>query len=92
MVAVPKRPVIPAAVVSDPSVMSGAPVVRGTRVQASTILAYLRAGHSRREIFEDYPSLPVDGIDAVIAWAEATYGRDCLMQRGRPIEGPLSDR
>jgi uncharacterized protein (DUF433 family) len=56
--------------------MSGAAVVRGTRVQAETILTYLRAGHSSREIFEDYPSLPVDGIGAAIAWAEATYGPD----------------
>ncbi len=72
-----KRPIVPAEIVSDPSVMSGAPVVRGTRVQAETILTYLRAGHSNREIFEDYPSLPIDGINAVIAWAEATYGPDC---------------
>jgi len=56
--------------------MSGAPVVRGTRVQAETILTYLRAGHTSREIFEDYPSLPIDGIDAAIAWAKATYGPD----------------
>jgi len=71
-----KTTLIPAEVVRDPSVMSGAPVVRGTRVPAETILTYLRAGHSHREIFEDYPSLPVDGIDAVVAWAEATYGPD----------------
>ena len=76
MVAIRKRPMIPAQIVSDPSIMSGAPVVRGTRVQAETILAYLRAGHSTREIFESYPSLPIDGIDAAIAWAEATYGSD----------------
>jgi uncharacterized protein (DUF433 family) len=61
-------------VVSDPTVMSGDPVVKGTRVPAETIVAYLRAGHSPREIFEDYPSLPTDGIDAVIRWAEAIYG------------------
>jgi uncharacterized protein (DUF433 family) len=56
--------------------MSGAPVVTGTRVQAETIVTYLRTRHSRREIFEDYPSLPIGGIDAVIAWAEATFGPD----------------
>jgi uncharacterized protein (DUF433 family) len=50
--------------------------VKGTRIPAETILAYLRGGHSHREIFEDYPSLPVDGIDAVIQWAETTYGPD----------------
>lgn len=72
-----KRPAISAEVASDPSVMDGAPVVRGTRIPAETIVAYLRAGHSHQEIFEDYPSLPVDGIDTVIAWAEATYGPSC---------------
>ncbi|WP_431206511.1 DUF433 domain-containing protein [Bradyrhizobium betae] len=61
-------------VVSDPTVMSGDPVVRGTRILAETILSYLRADCSPEEIFRDYPSLPVDGIDAVARWAETTYG------------------
>jgi len=69
-------PATKAEIVSDPTVMSGDPVVKGTRVPAETIIAYLRAGHSPREIFEDYPSLPTDGIDAVIRWAEATYGAE----------------
>lgn len=69
-------PRVRAEVVSDPSVMSGEPVVRGTRVPARTIVAYLRGGYDARQIFEDYPSLPVDGIEAVIRWAEETYGAD----------------
>jgi uncharacterized protein (DUF433 family) len=48
--------------------MSGAPVVGGTRILAETIMAYITAGHSDSEIFEDYPSLPVDGVDAVRRW------------------------
>lgn len=71
-------PRIKAEVVSDPSVMSGEPVVRGTRVPAQTIIAYLRSGYDASQIFEDYPSLPVDGIDAVRCWAEATYGAGWL--------------
>jgi uncharacterized protein (DUF433 family) len=55
-------------VVSDPSVMSGELVVRGTRVPAATIAAYLAAGRTDREVFEDYPSLPVDAIEAVRRW------------------------
>ena len=69
-------PMMRAEVVCDPTVMSGDPVVRGTRVPAETIIAYLRAGHSAREIFEDYPSIPIDGIEAVIRWAEAAYGAE----------------
>ncbi|WP_049766164.1 DUF433 domain-containing protein [Rhodopseudomonas palustris] len=69
-----QTPPTTAEVTRDPSIMSGEPVIKGTRVPAETIVAYLRGGHSAQEIFEDYPSLPVDGIDAVIRWAEATYG------------------
>jgi uncharacterized protein (DUF433 family) len=63
-------------VVSDPTVMSGEPVVRGTRILAATIVSYLRSDCPAEEIFRDYPSLPVDGIEAVVRWAEATYGPD----------------
>ncbi|MDQ6437850.1 DUF433 domain-containing protein [Mesorhizobium sp. LHD-90] len=76
MTALTSKPVVKSEVVRDSSIMSGDPVVRGTRVPAMTIVAYLRAGRSSREIFEDYPTLPVDGIDAVIAWAEAELGPD----------------
>jgi DNA-binding GntR family transcriptional regulator len=67
---------LPTEVVSDPTVMSGEPVVRGTRILARTILNYLRSGHRAEEIFKDYPSLPIDGIDAVKRWAQMTYGPD----------------
>jgi uncharacterized protein (DUF433 family) len=69
----------PAEVISDPSVMGGAPVIRGTRIPAVTIAAYLQAGRTDREVFEDYPSLPVDGIEAVRRWQKS------------PITSPASD-
>ena len=87
MVAQKKFPVSPAGVVLDPSIMSGEPTVRGTRILAETIVAYLRAGHSKREIFEDYPTLPVDGIEAVKAWAEANYGPDWMNKAPPPGYG-----
>lgn len=74
MVFLAGKPKIASRVMRDPSIMSGAPVVRGTRVPALTIVAYLRAGHSDQEVFEDYPTLPVDGIDAVRQWAEVELG------------------
>ena len=78
------RPRMPAQVVSDQSVLGGTPVVRGTRVPAETILAYLRAGRSPQQIFEDYPSLPVDGIGAVIAWGELHRLREPEFQNPNP--------
>lgn len=59
----------PAEVVSDPEVLGGMPCIRGTRVPAETIADYLRGGASPTDILNDYPSLPNDGIEAVIRWA-----------------------
>jgi uncharacterized protein (DUF433 family) len=74
MAAPSRTAVVTVEVVSDPTVMSGEPVVRGTRILAATILSYLRSECPAEEIFRDYPSLPVDGLDAVVRWAETTYG------------------
>jgi uncharacterized protein (DUF433 family) len=90
MVARNRKPAATAEVVSDPNVMSGDPVVRGTRIPAETIVAYLRAGRTSREIFEDYPTLPVDGIAAVAAWAERTYGVNWLRSPPPPRSGGRS--
>jgi uncharacterized protein (DUF433 family) len=78
MIAAAPKSRLPAQIVTDESILGGAPVVRGTRVPAGTIVAYLRAGHSAQDILEDYPSLPLDGIDAAIAWAEERFGPDWL--------------
>jgi uncharacterized protein (DUF433 family) len=69
MVLTKARPVLPAEVHSNPDIMGGMPCVRGTRVPAMTIVAELRAGSSRMDIFHHYPSLPIDGIEAVERWA-----------------------
>jgi len=74
MVALRRTPQIKAEVISDPTVMSGDPVIRGTRVLAESVVAYLRAGYTHQQIFEDFPTLPIDGIDAVEEWAEQTIG------------------
>ncbi|MAU97699.1 MULTISPECIES: DUF433 domain-containing protein [Aurantimonadaceae] len=42
---------------------------------ARTILAYLQAGRSDVEIFEDYPTLPAEGVRAVRAWTEGLGSR-----------------
>lgn len=76
MLAHTKTSVAPAVVITDPAVMCGMPVVRGTRVPAQTIVEYLRDGYTAEDIFMDYPSLPLDGIEAVIRWADSVLGSD----------------
>ncbi len=63
------KPALAAEVHSNPDILGGMPCVRGTRVPAMTIVAYIRDGYSDFDIFRDYPSLPIDGIGAVRRWA-----------------------
>ena len=58
-------------VICNPSILSGMPVVSGTRIPAETVLAELQTGKSRFDIFRSYPSLPADGIDACLSWEKS---------------------
>ncbi len=44
-------------ITSDPDVMSGAPVFKGTRVLAQTLIEYLEAGDSIDDFLEGFPSV-----------------------------------
>ncbi len=53
---------------SDPSVLHGQVVVKGTRVPVSVILDCLAAGMSPEAILADYPSLTPEGVRAAAAY------------------------
>jgi len=57
---------------ADPAVMSGAPVFKGTRVLAQTLIEYLEAGDSIDDFLEGFPSVT---RDQVIAFLEETKAR-----------------
>jgi len=63
-----RRRFLPAEIVSDPGILGGIPCFRGTRVPAETIRIMVADGCSKREIFEHYPSLPTDFMDALQQW------------------------
>lgn len=44
-------------VIRDPSIMSGEPTFRGTRVLIRTLFDYIEAGHSLERFLEGFPSV-----------------------------------
>ena len=54
---------------SDPSVLVGKPVVRGTRLSVDFLLDLAAAGWTEQQILENYPSLTREGLRAVFAYA-----------------------
>ena len=55
---------------SDPEIMGGTPVFRGTRVPVQTLLDYLEAGHSLAEFLDDFPSVTREQAIAVLEHAK----------------------
>jgi uncharacterized protein (DUF433 family) len=66
------------AVVSDPHILSGTPVIKGTRVPVYAVAAQVAAGVSPERIREDYPSLEDEKIELAAIYAKANP------LRGRP--------
>jgi len=55
----------------DRAICHGKPVIRGTRVQVSTILGALGAGDSIETVLEDYPTMSREDVNAALMFAGA---------------------
>ena len=53
-------------IVSDPDVMGGTPVFRGTRVPVQTLVDYLEAGDSISEFLKGFPTVSREQVVAVL--------------------------
>jgi len=56
-------------IVSNPKVMLGKPVIRGTRITVEMILERMAAGQTEDDILLAYPHLSKAGIRAALAFA-----------------------
>ena len=54
---------------SDPDILAGKPVVKGTRLAVEFLLGLLGAGWTQDQILANYPTLTPEGLRAVFAFA-----------------------
>jgi uncharacterized protein (DUF433 family) len=60
-------------IVYDPEVLTGKPVLKGTRLSAEFVLDLLAAGWDYRALQANYPNLTEERIRAVLAYAADTF-------------------
>lgn len=53
---------------SDPSVLIGKPVIKGTRIAVEFLLQLLAEGWTEEQILENYPTLTRESLQAVFAF------------------------
>ncbi len=54
---------------SDPDVLTGKPVLKGTRLSVDFILNLLASGWTENRILDNYPTVSKDSLHAVFAFA-----------------------
>ena len=60
---------------SDPEVLLGKPVVKGTRLAVEFILGLFAEGWTQKQVIENYPNLTEESLRAVFAFA-----RECMKE------------
>ena len=60
----------------DPDVLTGKPVVRGTRLSVEFVIGLLADGWGEQDILRNYPGLTHDDILACLAYARDAVGSE----------------
>jgi len=61
---------------SNPNVMLGKPVIKGTRITVELILKKLAEGANRKDLLTIYPHLLNEDINAVLDYASRVIGNE----------------
>lgn len=70
-------------IISDPEILAGKPVVRGTRLSVDLILDRLADGWRVEDLLEAYPGLTSDSLRAVFAFAAEVLKDEDYVARGK---------
>lgn len=63
---------------SSPEVCRGKLVFKGTRVPVEVVARMLRRGYTPKEVHEEYPSVPLEAIEAL--WRSITERKPVLVE------------
>lgn len=63
---------------SDPRILVGKPVVKGTRLSVEFLLRLFAAGWTESQVLENYPRLTPQALRAVFAFAAESTGNETL--------------
>jgi uncharacterized protein (DUF433 family) len=66
-------------ITSDPKVLTGKPVVRGTRIAVEQVIELLGQGWQESEVIEAFPNLTHDDILACLTYAGAVLKNEELI-------------
>jgi uncharacterized protein (DUF433 family) len=69
----------------NPKVMTGKPVIRGTRIPVELIVRMLAQGIPESDILQEYPRLRPEDIRAALAYAAHVLAHEAVIPLAVPV-------
>ncbi|MEX0725438.1 MAG: DUF433 domain-containing protein [Planctomycetaceae bacterium] len=66
-------------IISDPAILGGKPIIRGTRISIEMILEWIASGATRDDIISRYPHLTVADVEQALGYAAAATKNEILL-------------
>ena len=66
-------------VISDPAILSGKPIIRGTRISVEIILEWIASGATRDDIVRKHPQLSAADVEQALAYAASAVRNEVLL-------------
>jgi len=60
-------------IISDPEILNGKPIVKGTRISVALILQCMASGMTKEDILRGYPTLTREGLEAALDFAARQF-------------------
>ena len=64
---------------SDPAILGGKPVIRGTRISVEMILEWIASGATRDDVVRRHPHLTPGDVEQAIGYAAAATRNEVLL-------------
>ena len=67
-------------IVSDPSILGGKPIIKGSRISVQLILEWLANGASISDIVTEFPHLSPEGVKEAILYAARFLEKEIIIE------------
>jgi uncharacterized protein (DUF433 family) len=66
-------------ITSDPSILAGKPIIRGTRISVEMVLEWIASGATRDAIVTQHPQLKPEDVEQALAYAASAVRNEILL-------------
>ncbi len=60
-------------IISDPKILVGKPVIKGTRISVDFLLGLFSKGWTERDIIEEYPAVTLESLQALFSYLQEYF-------------------